>query len=66
MPLFRNGALLPSYERALLPELLADSQVRFYLTPLLIWRLLVYKPLSRASGILPRDLVQRLRPLLRV
>jgi cellulose synthase/poly-beta-1,6-N-acetylglucosamine synthase-like glycosyltransferase len=66
MPLFRNGALLPSYERALLPELLADPQVRFYLTPLLIWRLLVYKLLSRASGILPRDLVQRLRPLLRV
>jgi glycosyltransferase involved in cell wall biosynthesis len=66
MPQFRNGALLPSYERALLPKLLADPQLRFYLTPLLAWRLLVYKPLSRASGILPRDFVQRLRPLLRV
>ena len=44
-PFFRNHGLLPTYDLQSLPLLLLQKDLRPYLTPLLVWRLLTYKPL---------------------
>lgn len=43
-PFFRNHGLLPTYDLEALWLLLRKPGLRSYLTPLLIWRLLTYKP----------------------
>jgi glycosyltransferase involved in cell wall biosynthesis len=63
---FRRAALLPTYNIAFMPTLLRDPKLRFYMTPLLLWRLCAYWPLQRASQIVPWSLRQRLRRYLRV
>jgi glycosyltransferase involved in cell wall biosynthesis len=65
-PLFRRTALLPSYNIAFMPTLLTDRKLRFYATPLLLWRLCVYWPLQRASQIVPWWVRQKLRAYMRV
>jgi hypothetical protein len=66
MPIFRQAALLPTYNIAFMQELLTDPGLRFYATPLLLWRLCAYWPLQQASQIVPWSLRQRLRGFLRV
>ncbi len=63
---FRNSALLPTYDIQALFLLLGDKTLRHYLTPLLAWRLLTYKPLRAIGRLLPDDLRARIRILLRV
>jgi glycosyltransferase involved in cell wall biosynthesis len=66
MPLFRQSALLPTYNIAFMATLLRDAELRFYATPLLLWRLCAYWPLQRASQMVPWSVRQRLRGFLRV
>jgi glycosyltransferase involved in cell wall biosynthesis len=66
MPLFRRAAVLPTYDMAFLPALLGDPALRYFLTPLLAWRLVTYQAMSRASQIVPWRLRQRLRAYLRL
>jgi hypothetical protein len=65
-PKFRQAALLPTYDPAMLSALLTNPASRFYLTPLLAWRLLSYNFLQSTSSLMPRSWGQRLRPWLRV
>lgn len=61
---FRRGALLPRYDlRAL--WLLRDRDLRWMLTPLLAWRLLIHSLGYWLRHRVPRGLVLRLRALLR-
>jgi hypothetical protein len=64
---FREYAVLPTYDLQTLGLLLSRRELRGYLTPLLLWRLVVYKPL-RALGKLcvPGRLYTLLRPYFRV
>jgi glycosyltransferase involved in cell wall biosynthesis len=66
MPLFRQAALLPTYNIAFMQALLTDPELRFYATPLLLWRLCAYWPLQRASQIVPWTVRQKLRGFMRV
>jgi hypothetical protein len=66
MPLFRQAGLLPTYNIAFMATLLSDAELRFYATPLLLWRLCAYWPLQRASQIVPWTVRQKLRGFLRV
>jgi glycosyltransferase involved in cell wall biosynthesis len=66
VPSFRRAALLPTYNIAFVPTLLHDPKLRFYATPLLLWRLCAYWPLQRVSQIVPWSVRQRLRGFLRV
>jgi glycosyltransferase involved in cell wall biosynthesis len=66
MPLFREAALLPTYNVAFMQTLVTDPGLRFYATPLLLWRLCAYWPLQRASQIVPWSVRQRLRGFMRV
>ena len=66
MPRFRRAALLPTYNMAFMRTLLTDRQLRFYLTPLLVWRLVAYRALQFMSQVAPWRLRQRLRGLLRL
>jgi hypothetical protein len=63
---FRRAALLPTYNIAFTSTLLRDPKLRFYATPLLLWRLCVYWPLQQASQIVPWSVRQRLRGFMRV
>jgi glycosyltransferase involved in cell wall biosynthesis len=66
MPLFRQAALLPTYNIAFMATLLGDPELRFYATPLLLWRLCAYWPLQRASQVVPWSVRQKLRGFMRV
>lgn len=63
---FRRHAVLPAYDPQTLILLLRDSDFRHYLTPLLIWRLMTYKPLRAAATVLPDGLRAKMRGWLRV
>lgn len=64
--LFRSVALLPSYDVQALPLILRDAAMRDYLTPLLLWRLVSYKPMRAVGRLLPRGMREKLRGWLRV
>ena len=64
---FRRVALLPSYHWQTLPMLLGDKNLRSYLTPKLLWRLALYKPLRTiARRLVPDRFFNSLRQLARV
>lgn len=65
-PAFRKAGLLPTYEAGTLPVLMADSRTCRYLTPLLIWRLLMYRTLRFLGRQLPETLRVNLRRHFRV
>ena len=65
-PYFRSHAILPSYDLEALPLLLSRRDLRAYLTPMLIWRLLTYKALRGIGRLLPESLRPTLRKLLHV
>jgi hypothetical protein len=65
-PFFKQGALLPVYSIRVLPLLLFSPEFRDYLTPLLAWRLLTYRPIRTCSLLFPVGLKRRLRQWLRV
>lgn len=57
---FRQGALLPCYDvRAI--WLLRDPDLRWMLTPLLVWRMLVHRASYRFKDRVPRSVLLRLR-----
>lgn len=60
---FRACAMLPSYDFQALPLLLQNR----YLTPLLLWRIALYKPARAfARALLPRSVFQTLRMFVRL
>lgn len=63
---FRRNALLPSYDVEALGLLLKRGDLRSYLTPLLVWRLVSYKLLRMGGRLLPVGLRERIRMLFRV
>jgi glycosyltransferase involved in cell wall biosynthesis len=63
---FKEGAFMPTYDFSALPFLLLDKKLRDYLTPLLVWRLLTYKPMRVIGRLLPDDLRSKIRKLVRV
>ncbi len=63
---FRNNAMLPTYDTQALFLLLRDKTLRYYLTPLLVWRLLTYKSLRMVGRLLPDTLRARIRRWVRV
>jgi glycosyltransferase involved in cell wall biosynthesis len=64
---FRRTALLPSYNWQTLPLLLSEGTLRSYLTPKLLWRIALYKPLRTiARRLVPDRFFNSLRQLARV
>jgi glycosyltransferase involved in cell wall biosynthesis len=63
---FRECGLLPTYDMEALPMLLAQEDLRDFLTPLLAWRLLTYKPLRLAGQMVPNHLKEEMRRMARV
>jgi len=63
---FRRCALLPTYDFQALGLLWREPDLRDYLTPLLAWRLLTYKPLRMAGRWMPSSLRARARQWLKV
>jgi glycosyltransferase involved in cell wall biosynthesis len=66
LPRFREAALLPSFHIDFLWPLLTDPVLRRYATPLLVWRMIAFRPLQYASRIVSWSMRQRLRVLLRM
>jgi glycosyltransferase involved in cell wall biosynthesis len=64
-PRFRAAALLPSFNVGFL-RLLLSPGLRWYATALLIWRMIMFRPLRLCGRILPWPLRQALRGLFRV
>lgn len=63
---FREHAILPSYDLQALPLFLFKPRFRDYVTPLLLWRLLTYKPFRVVGRLFPPVLRQRLRQWVRI
>lgn len=63
---FRGNAMLPTYMPRIILLLLWDKTLRPYLTPLLAWRLLSYKPMRMIGKLFPDAMRARIRTLLRV
>lgn len=64
--IFRQAALLPTYDLETLGLCLADPALRRYLTPLLCWRLLTYKLWRMGRKLCPDFLRAPMRRFLRV
>lgn len=61
-PFFRRHALLPTYDFQALWLLAGSAQYRTFITPLLLWRLTIYKPLRFvARRLIPRRYFAALR-----
>jgi glycosyltransferase involved in cell wall biosynthesis len=65
-PFFKRCALLPSYDIATLALCLRARDLRDFITPLLVWRLLTYKLLRALGGWLPAGARGRIRQWLKV
>ncbi|MGE3623529.1 MAG: glycosyltransferase family 2 protein [Bdellovibrionales bacterium] len=63
---FRDCALLPTYDVEALGLWASNPTFRHYLTPLLFWRLLTYKPLRLLSRLCPDNARTIMRRLVRV
>jgi hypothetical protein len=63
--LARESAMLPSYNFRVL-GLLMQPEFRWYLTPLLVWRILVHTLFYWTRHYIPRPLLMLIRPLFRV
>jgi hypothetical protein len=59
-------ALLPGLQVAFLPPLLTDPELRWFATPLLLWRCMAFQPLRRIGQIFPWHVRQKLRAFLRI
>ncbi len=66
MPLFRRAGLIPTFNIAFMQALLTDPELRYFATPLLLWRLCAYWPLQQSSKIVPWKMRQKLRGFMRV
>ena len=63
--LFRRSALLPKFELRAIP-MFFWKQYRWFLTPLLLWRMVMYSLTYRSKFIFPRPLLTALRPFVRL
>ena len=63
--MFRRAALLPCYDVREI-ALLQAADLRWILTPLLIWRMAVHTAAYRLKFVLPRPLLSPLRPWVRI
>lgn len=63
--LFRQSALLPKYDLKG-PKLLMDNELRWFITPLLIWRMVMHSLTYRSKMIVPRPILMYFRPFFRV
>lgn len=63
---FRRSALLPKYDLRTPALLLADPEARWYVTPLLMWRMVMHSATYRLKYLIPRPILMYLRPFFRV
>jgi glycosyltransferase involved in cell wall biosynthesis len=63
--LFRASALLPKYDIQS-PSLFIDKKLRWFLTPLLMWRMVMHSITYRAKYIIPRPILMYFRPYFKV
>lgn len=63
--LFRASALLPKYDLQA-PALFFDKEFRWFLTPLLMWRMVMHSLTFRTKYIIPRPILMYFRPLFRI
>ena len=64
-PLFKKGAILPSYDLRTIYLLFSCNYIRSYFSYLLVWRLLSYKSARKISKLIPRKYHNNLRIFLR-
>src|SRR5262249_8477341 len=63
--LFKQSALLPKYDvRVLL--LFKDPSLRWFITPLLLWRTVMHGLTYRLKYIIPRPILKYFRPFFKV
>lgn len=65
-PRFRECAMLPTYDLQTLALAIKNRNVRGYMTPMLLWRLLSYKPLRVIGRLCPEHVRSYIRQLVRV
>lgn len=63
--LFKHSALLPKFEISAV-ALMLQKEMRWFVTPLLMWRMIMYSLTYRSKHILPRPLLTFLRPYFRL
>lgn len=63
--LFRHSALLPKFQIEAVP-LLLSKEVRWFFTPLLLWRMVMFSLTYRSKYIFPRPFLTFLRPYFRL
>ncbi|MDX2073995.1 MAG: glycosyltransferase family 2 protein [Alphaproteobacteria bacterium] len=63
--LFRRSALLPKFQVEAVP-LFLTREMRWFLTPLLLWRMVMFSLTYRSKYIFPRPLLTFLRPFFRL
>jgi len=63
--LFRRSALLPKFQIEGVPMMMSQ-ELRWFLTPLLLWRMVMFSLTYRSKYILPRPFLTYLRPFFRL
>ena len=63
--LFRRSALLPKFQIEAVPMFLRKD-MRWFLTPLLLWRMVMFSLTYRSKHIIPRPILTFLRPYFRL
>lgn len=64
--LFKRSALLPKFDIRSLPMFLLDKELRWFLTPLLVWRMLMRTLTAYSKNVIPRPILTFFRPYLRL
>ena len=63
--LFKQSALLPKYDLRS-PAMIFDKELRWFITPLLLWRMVMHSLTYRTKYIIPRPILMYFRPFFRV
>lgn len=63
--MFRASALLPKYDLRT-PHIFLDPELRWFLTPLLMWRMVMHSLTYRMKYIIPRPILMYFRPFFKV
>lgn len=63
--LFKRSALLPKFQIAAVP-LILQNEFRWFMSPLLLWRMVMFSLTYRSKHILPRPFLTFLRPYFRL
>lgn len=63
--MFKESALLPKYDLKA-PRLMRDKDLRWFVTPLLKWRMVMHSLTYRMKYIIPRPVLMYFRPFFRI